>query len=294
MHPHLPTLARTPTPVRTLTHPDCSLLGKNLSCVLELSCVWEAESDESFEGEEDDWALRAKKAGWKWTTTIERRGAAKRFKYSGELVNALPREWHAQLATVEIGSRGLVASETRTDIHNVFRTIRCQKQAKLQAERCIAEARRRAMLGSYLIWPQRDRDDWDLHETVGAWKGKKEVENLAVADRVRQREEREKADAEGSWTDVGNMEPEQCPDSAAGKQEWEIKTAARTEISEAPEADGLICYYPDSSFRDGLSGSGFVVQHDGTEIAREKGPESSSTEKKNGWMRSIIRTTLVS
>ena len=146
--------------------------------VLELSCVWEAESDESFVGAKDDWALRAKKAGWKWTTTIEKRRAAKRFKYSEELMNALPWEWNAQLATVEIGSRGFVAPETKADIHNVFRTLGCQKQAKLQAERCIAEARRRAMLGSYLIWSQRDREDWDMHETVGAWRGKTEVENL--------------------------------------------------------------------------------------------------------------------
>ena len=128
------------------------------------------------------------------------------------------------------------------------------------------------MLGSYLIWSQRDREDWDMQETVGAWRGRTEVENLAVADRVRQGEEREKAAQEGSWTDVGSKEPEQCPDSVAGKQEWEIKTAARTKIREAAEAEGLMCYYPDGSFREGLSGWGFVAQQNNSENAREKGP----------------------
>ena len=65
--------------------------------VVELSCVWEAQSNENFTTEDDRWAAKAKAAGWKWTNTIEKRRAAKRFKYSEELMHALPREWQPQL-----------------------------------------------------------------------------------------------------------------------------------------------------------------------------------------------------
>ena len=180
--------------------------------VVELSCVWEAESDENFTTEEDKWAMKAKAAGWKWRSTVEKRRAAKRFKYSEELMNALPREWPPQLVTLEIGSRGLVAPETKQDMHNIFRFLGHTKDAKSQTEKCIAEARRRAMLGSYLVWCFRGRDDWDFQETIGSWRGQAEVYNIAAADRIRQKEEQEERTREVIWTDWSNQEPEESPD----------------------------------------------------------------------------------
>ena len=97
--------------------------------VVELSCAWEAGSDENFTTEEDKWATKAKGAVWKCRLTVEKRRAAKRFKYSEELMNALPREWPPQLVTLEIGSRGLVAPETKQDMHNMFRFLGHTKDA---------------------------------------------------------------------------------------------------------------------------------------------------------------------
>ena len=74
-------------------------------------------------------------------------------------MNELPQEWNAQLATLEIGSRGLLAPETKRDCHSIFRSLGCQKDVKSWSEKCLAEARRRAMLGSYLIWVNRDREE---------------------------------------------------------------------------------------------------------------------------------------
>ena len=103
----------------------------------------------------------------------------------------------AIVITIEIGSRGLVAPETKQDVHNIFRLLGYTKDARSQAERCSAEARHRAMLGSYLVWCCRDREEWDLHETIGGWRGQTEPDNLTAADRTRQRDEQEKETAEG-------------------------------------------------------------------------------------------------
>ena len=87
--------------------------------VLELSCPWEAETEDAWARETDEWAVKAKAAGWSWKNTVERRRAAKRFKYSSMLMNELPREWRAELLTVEIGARGLVGQETKQDVHKL-------------------------------------------------------------------------------------------------------------------------------------------------------------------------------
>ena len=39
-----------------------------------------------------------------------------------------------------------------------------------------------------------------------------------------------------------------------GEWEWEVKTRARTRVREEAETAGLLCYYPDGSAKDGLSG----------------------------------------
>ena len=135
--------------------------------------------------------MKAKAAGWTWKNTVEKRRAAKRYKYSTELMNELPREWRAELLTVEVGARGLVGQETKQDVHNLFRILGRNKDAKQQAEKCIAEARRRAMLGSYLVWHHRDREEWDITETIGRWRGQHEGTSLASVDRARQKRERE-------------------------------------------------------------------------------------------------------
>jgi ribonuclease HI len=51
-----------------------------------------------------------------------------------------------------------------------------------------------------------------------------------------------------------------------------VKTRARQSVREECEEAGLLCYYPDGSFRDGLSGWGWVAQRAGAEVDREKGP----------------------
>ena len=104
------------------------------------------------------------------------------------------------------------------------------------------------MFGFYLIWVNRDREGWDLQETVGYWKGRTEVQNLAIADRARQREESEKATAEGTWTDADCEEPETGPDSELSKMEAEMKIEARRRVIEDAEAQGLPCFYPDGYF----------------------------------------------
>ena len=103
------------------------------------------------------------------------------------------------------------------------------------------------MLGSYLVWCFRDREDWDFQETVGSWRGQAEVDCLAAADRTRQREEQEKQAAEGSWTDCTHGETEQAPDDHLERMEWQIKTRGREAIRESAEAEGIVCYYPDGS-----------------------------------------------
>ena len=136
-------------------------------------------------------------------------------------------------------------------MHNIFRFLGHTKDAKSQAEKCIAEARRRAMLGSHLVWCFRGRDDWDFQETIGSWRGHTEVDNIAAADRIRQKEEQEKQTREGTWTDWSNQEPEESPDKQLEQMEWQIKTQARKNVREAAEAEGLVCYYPDGSYKDG-------------------------------------------
>ena len=138
------------------------------------------------------------------------------------------------------------------------------------------------MFGFYLIWVNRDREGWDLQETVGYWKARTEVQNLAIADRARQREENEKATAEGTWTDATCEEQESGPDSELDKMEWEIKTEARRRIREDAETQGLPCFYPDGSFRKGLSGWGWVGQQQGSELARQCGPVKLYGEE--GWL----------
>ena len=98
--------------------------------VLELSCPWEAETEDAWARETDEWAMKAKAAGWSWKNTVERRRAAKRFKYSTMLMNELPREWRAELLTVEVGARGMVGQETKQDVHNMFRMLGRTKDAK--------------------------------------------------------------------------------------------------------------------------------------------------------------------
>ena len=93
----------------------------------------------------------------------------------------------------------------------MFRLLGRTKNAKQCAERCIAEARRRALLGSYLVWNFRDREEWDLTETVGRWRGWHESTDLASVDRARQRKEREEADAAGTWSDESGGEQAKNP-----------------------------------------------------------------------------------
>ena len=247
----------------------------------ELSCPWEAECGEGWTREEDEWAVKAKAAGWSWRNTVEKRRAAKRFKYASGLMSSLPREWKAQLATVEIGARGMVAAETRQDLHNVFRAMGCRKDARQRTELCVAEARRRAMLGSYLVWCFRDRSDWDLTEPIGRWSGKGDGDCLASIDRKRQAEERERECEAGAWTDAA-QEDEASGDAGVGEQEWQMKTAARQEVREKAEAAGLQCYYPDGSAKDGLSGWGWVAQRREAEVKREHGPVKLYGEE--GWL----------
>jgi len=126
-------------------------------------------------------------------------------------MNALPREWQPQLVALEIESRPS-PNRIYTTYFDIFRFLGHTKDAKSQTEKCIAEARRRAMLGSYLVWCFRGRDDWDFQETIGSWRGHTEVDNIAAADRIRQKEEQEEQTREVIWTDWSNQEPEESPD----------------------------------------------------------------------------------
>ena len=172
-------------------------LPQHTAPVVELPCVWEPESDESFIGEQDEWAEKAKTTGWKWTPTMEKTRKAKRFLNSKELMNEIPQDWDAQLATLEIGTWGMIATETKHDCHNILRTFGRQEDTKSCSGKCLTEARRRCMLGSYMVWVHRDREEWDLQETVGHRRGRTEVHNLAIVDLVRQREESEEDTRQG-------------------------------------------------------------------------------------------------
>ena len=63
------------------------------------------ECGEGWIREEDVWADKARAGEWTVTKIIEKRRSAMRFTYSISPMNNLPREWKAQLATVEIGQR---------------------------------------------------------------------------------------------------------------------------------------------------------------------------------------------
>ena len=91
----------------------------------------------------------------------------------------------------------------------------------------------------------------DLQETVGYWKARTEVQNLAIADRARQREESEKATAEGTWTDADCEEPETGPDSELSKMEWEIKTEARKMGTRGRRSPRTAVLLPGRIFRSG-------------------------------------------
>ena len=54
--------------------------------------------------------------------------------------------------------------------------------------------------------------------------------------------------------------------------EWQIKTQARKIVREAAEAEGLVCYYPDGSYKDGCSGWGWIVHQKEKELASDCGP----------------------
>ena len=122
------------------------------------------------------------------------------------------------------------------------------------------------------MWHFRDRDEWDLTETVGRWRGWRESTDLASVDRARQRKEREEADAAGTWSDESGGEQEKNPDDATGKQEWELKTQARKRVREEAEQAGGLCYYPDGSFKMSRSGWGWVAQQAGRELRSDCGP----------------------
>ena len=87
-----------------------------------MSCPWEAHGEDY--GDEDEWAAKAAKAGWRWKTTLQKRRAAKRFKYSTELISMLPTEWHASLFTAEIGVRGRIEDETSRDLQRLFACLK--------------------------------------------------------------------------------------------------------------------------------------------------------------------------
>ena len=86
--------------------------------------------------------MKAKAAGWTWKNTVEKRRAAKRRKYQGTLMHNLPQEWKAELLTIEIGARGMVAQETKQDVHNMFRLLGRTKDAKQCAGKCIVTCTR--------------------------------------------------------------------------------------------------------------------------------------------------------
>ena len=175
----------------------------------------------------------------------------------------------------------MVAAETRQDLHNVFRAMGCGKDAKQRTGQCVAEARRKAMLGSYLIWSCRDRSDWDFTEPIGRWSGKGDGDCLASIDRKRQAEEHGRECEAGAWTDAA-QENEADGDAAVCEQEWQVKTTARREVRERAEVAGLQCYYPDGSAKDGLSGWGWVAQRGGVEVKRENG--SVKLYGEDGWL----------
>ena len=255
--------------------------------IVELSCPWEAESSTSTAcSESDEWAMKAKAAGKTWRNTLEKRRTAKRFKYETLLMGELPREWKAQLRTVEIGTRGLVSAETRGDMHSIFRAVGGNKDAKRRTDACLEEARRRAMLGSYLIWVHGERDDWDLAETVGRWRGGRPQISLAATDQERQKKEREEARKRGEWNNdggdtVAEAEAETRAEAGMPEQEWQAKTRTRRRVREAAESAGGLCYFPDGSSRGGLSGWGWVAQQSGRELARGRGPVRLYGEE--GW-----------
>ena len=198
------------------------------------------------------------------------------------MMHNLPQEWKAELLTIEIGARGMVAQETKQDVHNMFRLLGRTKDAKQCAGKCIAEARRRALLGSYLVWNFRDREEWDLTETVGRWRGQQECTNLASVDRARQRKEREEADAAGTWSDESGGEQEKNPDEANGTLDWEVKTQGRERVREEAEKAGDLCYYPDGSLREARSGWGWIAQQAGRELRSDYGPVRLYGE--DGWL----------
>ena len=132
-----------------------------------------------------------------------------------------------------------------------------------------------------MVWNFRDREEWDLTETVGRWRGQYESTNLASVDRTRQRKEREEADAAGTWSDESGGEHEKNPDEASGTLDWEAKTQARKRVREEAEKAGVLCYYPDGSFKEGRSGWGWVVQQAERELRSDYGPVRLYGE--DGW-----------
>ena len=101
------------------------------------------------------------------------------------------------------------------------------------------------------------------------------MDNTAAADRGsaydRKRSKRSRT-RKGTWTDWTNQEPEESPDKQLEQMEWQIKTQARKIVREAAEAEGLVCYYPDGSYKDGCSGRLWIVHQKEKERASDCGP----------------------
>jgi len=254
--------------------------------VVELSCVWERELTAEEASDQDEWAKRAREKGAKWTDAAGRRRAAKRQKYEETLMPLLPREWNAKLWTLEVGDRGMVSPETKQAMHSIFRMISgpAARDAKKRAEACLGEARRRTILGSYLIWAHGGRDEWDMVTPIGRWRGEVEPLRMAAKDRQRQRSAEEKAQQEGTWSggwEKAAANPDEEREKEMAKEEWEAKTATRAKIRAEAEEKGGLCYFPDGSAKDGRSGWGWVAQAGGKEVARAKGPVKLYGEE--GW-----------
>ena len=164
------------------------------AAALELSVVWEGFTEKC--SVDDEWAVKAQKAGKSWRSTIDRRAMAKRTKYDETLMREMPPEWDAKLFTCEVGARGLVTQRVVDQLEGCARLLMGDRAAKgvarAEARALAGDVAREAVLRSYAIWVRRNTEWCDFDEV---WDRKAGAErSLHELDARRQKHVKEDAE----------------------------------------------------------------------------------------------------
>ena len=261
---------------------------------VELSVVWEGMS--SRFSDTDVWAKEAAAAGRKWSTTIERRAAAKKLKYDRDVLDTFPPQWRTSVITLEIGARGLVPADVVRKLTQLCTEISPRRSRghadahgkigpgprKKAADFAITLGER-AMLGSYVIWQKR-KQDWDTPEVCGTIPTQPmEERGLSELDAIRQRRVSTREKAAGTinpkWIDLDRTwddhDAAHATELSEGNATW--RKALLDVRHRAESDDAVLRVYTDGSYAGGFAGWGWIAVRGSEVVARRSGPVVTET-----------------